>query len=103
MTINGRLYLGEWDSQLIFEFLCASLIKKPKECYNNEVEVIKITNKSNKFKFIVIIFIVICINVLVFLFCKNIIKKKIQDRINSTDINSRIDSVVSSYLAMRDS
>ena len=102
MTINGRLYLGEWDSQLIFEFLCASLIKKPKECYN-ELEVLNITKKSNKFKFFVIIVIVICINVLIFLFCKNIIKKKIQDRINSTDINSRIDSVVSSYLAMRDS
>lgn len=102
MTINGRLYLGEWDSQLIFEYLCASLIKKPKECYN-EFEEIKIKKKSNMFKFIIIIIIVIAINVLIFAFCKNIIKKKIQDRINSTDINSRIDSVVSSYLAMRDS
>ena len=102
MTINGRLYLGEWDSRLIFEYLCASLIKKPKECYN-EIEENKIKKKSNMFKFVVIIIIVIVINVLVFLFFKNIIKKKIQDRINSTDINSRIDSVVSSYLAMRDS
>ena len=102
MTINGRLYLGEWDSQLIFEYLCASLITKPKECYN-EMEEIIIKKKSNMFKFFIIIIVVICVNVLIFLFCKNIIKKKIQDRINSTDINSRIDSVVSSYLAMRDS
>ena len=102
MTINGRLYLGDFEANLIFDYLCASLIQKPKECYN-EVEIIQKENKLSFFKFVMIIVIVVIINIVIFTICKNIIKQKIQDRINSTDINSRVDSAVNSYLAMRDS
>jgi hypothetical protein len=44
--------------------------------------------------------IVVSLNITSFIVWKNFIKNKIMDKINSTDINSRIDTVVNSYIAL---
>ena len=50
----------------------------------------------------IIIIIVLAINIILFILCKNLIKKKIMDRIESIDINSRIDDAVNTYFALKD-
>ena len=38
----------------------------------------------------------------IFVICMKVIKKKIQERLDASDINRKIDTVVNSYLQMRE-
>ena len=100
LTINGRIYLGNWKAEYIFDALCASLIKKPKECY--EYGSFEEEHYFSSLTITTIIIIVFIVNVAIFFVCRIFIRKRIQERLNSSDINSKIDTVVSSYLAMRE-
>ena len=102
ITINDRLYLGKWEPEYVFESLCASLIDKPEACYL-EVTFERNLNGVTLGQFIITIVIVLIINVSIFLVCKRIIKKGIADNVDSSDIDNKIDNVVGSYLALRDS
>ena len=99
LTINGRLYDGSWRAEYVFDALCASLIKKPDVCFKEEIQ--REGGFSGPAVF-VIIMIVLTINIILFILCKNLIKKKIMDRIDSIDINSRIDDEVNKYFALKD-
>jgi len=100
LTINGRLYDGSWRPEYIFDALCASLNKKPKVCFTEGTQ-IEAQGFSGPAVFLIIL-VVLAINIILFILCKNYIKNKIIDRIESTDINSKIDAVVNSYIALRD-
>ena len=102
ITINDRVYLGSWKAESVFESLCASLIEKPEICYSEvifdrDIKGLSLTG------FIIFILIVLVINVFIFLLCKRAIKKAIQKRVDSSEIDHKIDNVVGSYLSLRDS
>ena len=99
LTINGRLYEGSWRAEYVFDALCASLIKKPEACFKEGIQ--RDVGFSGPTVFIIIM-IVLAINVILFILCKNLIKKKIMDRIDNIDINSRIDDAVGTYFALKD-
>ena len=65
--------------------------------FNRNLKGVTLTN------FVLIILGVVIINIIVFLICKKIIKKGIEERVDSTDIDNKIDKAVGSYLALRDS
>ena len=102
ITINDRVYLGSWKAENVFESLCASLIEKPEICYtevifNRDIKGLSLT------AFIIIILVVLVINIVIFLLCKRVIKNAIQKRVDSSEIESKIDNQVGSYLSLRDS
>ena len=102
ITINDRVYLGSWRTDLIFESLCSSLIRKPEACFLEQT-----FNKNIKgvtlSSFLSIIIAVLLFNILLFLLCKSVIKKGIEYRVDSSNINSKINNVVGSYLNLKDS
>ena len=100
ITINGRVYYGNWKAEYVFDALCASLIKKPKECY--EYGTFEEESSMSSLTITAVILIVLFVNIAIFLICRVFIRRRIQERLNSSDINSKIDTVVSSYLAMRE-
>lgn len=102
ITINDRVYLDSWKADLVFESLCASLINKPEACYM-EVTFDRNLKGVSLVVFLIILLVVTIINVALFWVCKKIIKKGVEERVDSTDINNKIDNVVGSYLALRDS
>ena len=51
---------------------------------------------------IFIIIIVLILNIIVFILCKRYMNRRISDRMRSDDINEKINSAVSSYLALKD-
>ena len=102
LTINGRLYIGSWRPEFIFDALCAALTKKPQACYAEG----KFQREARGFSFVgtcLIILVVLGINIILFVTCKRYIEIKIGDKIKSSDINSRIDTVVNSYIALKES
>lgn len=100
ITINGRTFWGSWRADNLFEALCAGFKKKPEVCFSEGA--FKRPKKMGWFGIILIILIIIGVNLLIFYFCKNYIKRKIVERIESTDINHKINTVVTSYLALRE-
>lgn len=101
ITINGRLYVGSWRPEFVFDALCSGLIKKPEVCYVES----KFQREAKGFSFIgtcLIIFIVLFINIVLFIACKKYIETAVQNKINSQDINSKIDTVVNSYIALKE-
>ena len=100
ITINDRVYLGNWRVDNIFESLCSSLIRKPVACYTEPT-----FNKNIKGvtlgSFLSIIIAVLLFNILLFLICKSVIKKGIEFRVDSSNINSKISNVVGSYLNLK--
>ena len=102
ITINGRLYFGSWKPKFIFEALCATLINKPEACYAEGEFQREVRGFSSIGTFIIIV-IVIFINIIFFMVCKDYIKRKVFERIKSIDIDTRIDKVVNSYVALKES
>ena len=101
ITINGRLYIGSWKPNFVFEAICSTLNKKPKACYTEG----GFQNESSGFSFIgtcLIIFVVLFINVVLFVACKRYLEIKVGDKIKSSDIDKKIDTVVNSYIALRE-
>lgn len=100
LYINSRPYLGTWRADYVFGFICAALKKKPEICFK-EGGFIKEEPVSSSSLFL-IIFIIVVTNVLIFLICVRVIRNKIQERLDASDINKKIDTVVNSYLQMRE-
>ena len=101
LTINRRLYVGTWKPEYVFDALCASLIKKPEACLGEGKFNKELTSSSYSTSYILIL-IVILINIILFLLCRGYIKEQVEKRIRSSNINSKIDTVVNSYIALKD-
>lgn len=97
LIINGRNYYGSWTAENVFEAVCAGFSKKPDICHEREA-----SSSMGWGSVFIIVFIVIFINAVIFYFCRNMIRRKIVERIEGTDINHKINTVVTSYLALRD-
>ena len=102
ITINGRLYIGSWRPEFVFEALCAALINKPDACYSEGNFQREVRGFSGVGTFLIIV-IVIFINVVLFMVCKDYIRRKVFERIKSINIDTRIDKVVNSYVALKES
>ncbi len=99
--INNRTFYGSWKGENIFEALCAAYKHKPKVCYDegafepDEEGISLIT-------VIIIIVSVLVFDLLLFLICRRFIKRRITNKVDETDINLKINEVVSNYLALKE-
>lgn len=99
LLVNNRTFWGSWTSDNLVEAICAGFKKKPELCYSQGAFQ---RPKMSWYSVTAIVIIIILLNAVIFYFCKNYIRRKINERIDSTDINSKINIVVSDYLALRD-
>ena len=104
ILINNRTFYGTWKGENIFEALCASFKSKPEVCYDEGAFYKDVAEKGGLSLWIIglIIFGVIIFNIVLFLICRKYIKRRISDKVEDTDINNRINSVVTSYLALKE-
>jgi hypothetical protein len=99
LVINNRTFWGSWTADNVFEAICAGFKKKPEICYSQGAFK---KAKMSTFSIVMIVLVIVVVNAIIFYFCRNYIRKKIVERIESTDINHKINTVVTSYLALRD-
>ncbi len=100
MLINNRLYLGNLRADYIFEALCSGFLTKPDICRG---EIGYHEDKTSTITIVIVILIIIVVNVVIFFICAKYINKKIKQRIDSSNLESKIDTVVNSYLKLRES
>lgn len=101
LMINNRNFWGSWTLENVFEAICSAYQKKPQICYDEGY--FKQTSSISNFSIFLLIVLVLAVNVIIFIMCRNFIKRRIVERIESTDINHKINTVVTSYLALRES
>lgn len=107
IIVNGRPIYGAIKAYNAIEAVCGAMSDSPKgycstgSFGNNGIKSNDGSDLSTG-SVIMIILIVILINIIIVYFCKKYIVKKMHEKIESSEINGKINNVVTSYLALRD-
>ena len=102
LLINNRTFWGSWNGENIFEAICASFKNKPEVCYDEGAFEKENSPGMSMGIVILIIILVIVFNIIIFILCRRYIKGRISDKIKETDMTDRINTVVSNYLALKE-
>ena len=107
VTVNGREVFGSYQAYNTFEAICSGFQEEPEACvnmgfYKNSFKKDEIDDEISTFTIIIIILFVILLNILIVYICKRYIVKKMHEKIDSAEMNGKINNVVTSYLALRD-
>ena len=104
IMVNNKTLKGKVNSENLLEAVCAGFEVKPQVCYDESYFVKSNVEQGVPFStmFFIVVVIVI-IYALIYLVCRRYIIKRIYEKIDKVDINGRINTVVTSYLALKDS
>jgi hypothetical protein len=105
LMVNNKTIHNTWSADVLLEAICEGFSTKPAICHEKAELKHTVTKANEDLSYTTIVFIiivVIALNVILIMFCKRYIAKRISERIENVDINGRINNVVSSYLALRD-
>jgi len=104
IMVNNRTFFGTWNAANLLEAACSGVKNKPKICEVNKAALTNSTESkglSGTVWFFIIFFLVV-FNLFIIYFCMRYISRKINERIKSDDIDSKINNIVSSYLSLTD-
>jgi len=104
ILINNRFFRGSWNIKNLIEAICGNLIEKPNICYVKGGFEKQTEDKSGLSwgSYFLIILLIILVNLILFYICKFYMSKKIDETISSSEMDSRINSVVSTYLSLKE-
>jgi hypothetical protein len=106
IVVNGREIYGGIKAYNLFEAICGAFLTTPPVCSEKEIlsknTSEKEENDLSTGVIILIIFIVILVNIIVVYICKKYIVKKMHEKIESSEMNGKINNVVTAYLQLRD-
>jgi hypothetical protein len=102
LYVNNRTFWGSWKGENIFEAICAAYKKKPQVCYDEAGFIKEGSGGLSTGMVVLIVLVVLVINLGIFFVCRKFIKEKINRKIEETDINLKINTVVTSYLALKE-
>lgn len=103
VTINKRLIdSNNLQGYAVIQAICTTIVPMPKFC-DDDATLLFQSNSTDLSALTItsIIFLVIILNVVIVYFCKRYIVRKMHEKIESTEMNGKINNVVSSYLALR--
>lgn len=101
--VNGKKLKGRLSAEDLFLSICSSFNQMPTYCQNYFLDTIK-SKRLRWYHILFIILIVLVLNLGVIYLCRKYIKKRINERVvgGELDIDGRINSVVSSYFALKE-
>lgn len=101
--LDNEIVYGTLTAKNVLQAICADLKDKPVDCNKINFDAPKKTSSS--FKFINIFWIILAligVNLVIYYFCRRYAQKRLEERLSSNEINDRINSVVTNYLALKD-
>jgi len=100
--INRKQFWGAYEINAILEAICSGLLKKPEACYS-EGFFVKQTDTRKFWKFFLFVLaIVMGISLIIFIVCRKYMTNQVTDKLSETDIDLKVNTVVTSYLALKD-
>eukprot|EP00340_Litonotus_pictus_P011407 CAMPEP_0170536456 /NCGR_PEP_ID=MMETSP0209-20121228/102160_1 /TAXON_ID=665100 ORGANISM="Litonotus pictus, Strain P1" /NCGR_SAMPLE_ID=MMETSP0209 /ASSEMBLY_ACC=CAM_ASM_000301 /LENGTH=483 /DNA_ID=CAMNT_0010837825 /DNA_START=236 /DNA_END=1688 /DNA_ORIENTATION=+ len=101
--INGKQFWGSYEKKAVLEAICSGLQKKPEICYKEGGFVKTSTTGKTFWKFFLIVLgIVLGISLIIFILCRKYMAKSVVDKLSESDIDLKVNTVVTSYLALKD-
>lgn len=102
--INDKQIWGTNDKKEILEAICSGLLKKPEICFKeggfSNPPIIR-TRTFWKF-FLLVMGIVMGISLIIFIICRKFMKNQVTEKLSESDIDLKVNTVVTSYLALKD-
>ena len=106
IMVNNRTFIGSWEPKNILEMICAGFhpSKVPTACFTEGVfsREKKVSQSLSIVAIIAIVVAIIVINVILYILCRRYVIKKINDKVESNELDDQISTVVSRYMAMRE-
>lgn len=102
--INGKQFWGNYEKKAILEAICSGILKKPDICFKEGGFVLNNSIKSKtiwKF-FLMVLALVVGISLIIFIACRKYMTQSVADKISDSDIDLKVNTVVTSYLALKD-
>jgi hypothetical protein len=99
--INNQPFWGTMNANNVLEALCAGINRKPLVCYS-EGGFSKPKTASTWMIVIIIFAICLGISVIIFILCKKFMDRNVRAGIISSDIDLKVNTVVTNYLALKD-
>jgi len=103
IIVNNKTLEGSYNTDNLLEAICAGISIKPQICYDKGYFFRLEEKEGISFSTVfLIILILVILNIIVYLICRRYIIRRINEKIERVDINGRINTVVTSYLALKD-
>jgi hypothetical protein len=102
--INGKQFWGTYEKKAILEAICSGILKKPDICFKEGGFVLNNSIKVRTFWKIalLVVLLVIGISLIIFIACRKYMTQSVADKISDSDIDLKVNTVVTSYLALKD-
>lgn len=102
--INGKQFWGTYETKAILEAICSGILKKPEICFKEGGFVLNNSIKVRTFWkfFLLVIALVIGVSLIIFIICRKYMTQSVTDKISDSDIDLKVNTVVTSYLALKD-
>lgn len=103
VAINKRLIdSNNMQGYAVIEAICTTNFPQPIFCNEDGTLLVQAESTDlSSFTIVTIILLVVLLNVIIVYFCKRYIVRKMHEKIESAEMNGKINNVVSSYLALR--
>lgn len=103
VAINKRLIdSNNLQGYAVIEAICTTIFPKPLFCNDDGTLLLETESTDlSAFTIVSIIILVVILNIIIVYFCKRYIVRKMHEKIESAEMNGKINNVVSSYLALR--
>ena len=106
ILINGKIFWGNWTAENLLEAICSSLLKKPDVCFSYlglpGIHTTLNTKTSTKAIILAIIIGSFIISLVIYIICKIQIQRNIDSNLDSSNFGHKINTVVTTYLALKD-
>lgn len=102
--INGKQFWGNYEKKAILEAICSGILKKPDICFKEGGFVLNNSIRSKTFWkfFLMVLALVMGISLVIFIVCRKYMTQSVADKISDSDIDLKVNTVVTSYLALKD-
>jgi hypothetical protein len=100
--VNDYTFYGSWTNENVLEAICAVIKDKPNSCFTQLDVFDDNFTHLNTSHLLWIGLAFVLFNVVIFLLCRQLVKRKIENKMTSEDINDKIGTIVHNYLKMRD-
>lgn len=100
--INGQQFWGAFEKDAILEAICSGILVKPEICYKQGGFGKTSSQSSNLKVYLLVLIIVLGISLAILVACRKYMAKQATDKLSESDIDLKVNTVVTSYLALKD-
>ena len=103
LFVNGKQFYGTYEKKAVLEMICSGILKKPEVCFKDG-GFLKADFSGRVFWkfFLLTVLIILGISMIIYIACKKYMAQQVIDKLSESEIDLKVNTVVTSYLALKD-